>query len=123
MRAYRDGDLWRTRVIKLTETTAGVSFAVRVQPRARQSAVVGEHDSALKIALNAPPLDGRANAALLQFLAEVLGIWRSRISILTGEQSRQKVVRVSGMTAAEAAVRLAHVGAGEPASSTLGARQ
>ena len=93
-------------MIPLTETAAGVSFAVRVQPRARKSAVTGVHDNALKIALNAPPLEGRANAALIELLADLLQVSRSRISILTGEQSRQKVVRVTGMTAAEAAAKL-----------------
>jgi uncharacterized protein (TIGR00251 family) len=93
-------------MISLTETAAGVSFAVKVQPRARKSAVTGVHDNALKIALNAPPLDGRANAALIGLLADLLQVSRSRISILTGEQSRQKVVRVSGMTTAEATLKL-----------------
>jgi hypothetical protein len=93
-------------MIPLTETAAGVSFAVRVQPRARKSAVTGVHDNALKIALNAPPLEGRANAALIELLADLLQVSRSRISILAGDQSRQKVVRVSGMTAAEATVKL-----------------
>ena len=93
-------------MIPLTETATGVSFAVRVQPRARKSAVTGVHDNALKIGLSAPPLEGRANAALIELLADLLQVSRSRISILTGEQSRQKVVRVSGMTAAEAAMKL-----------------
>src|ERR1700737_3559415 len=93
-------------MIPMTETAAGVSFAVRVQPRARKSAVTGVHDNALKIALSPPPLEGRRTAAVIEFLADLLHVSRSRISILTGEQSRQKVVRVSGMTAAEAAVKL-----------------
>jgi uncharacterized protein len=93
-------------MISLSETAAGVSFAVRVQPRARKSTVTGVHDNALKIALSTPPLEGRANAALIELLADLLHVSRSRISILTGDQSRRKVVRVSGMTAAEAAVKL-----------------
>jgi uncharacterized protein (TIGR00251 family) len=93
-------------MIPLTETAVGVSFAVRVQPRARKSAVTGVHDNALKIGLHAPPLEGRANEALIELLADLLQVSRSRVSILTGEQSRLKVVRVSGMTAAEAAVKL-----------------
>jgi len=87
-------------VIALHETPAGVTFSVRVQPRAHKNAVVGELGDALKIALTAPPVDGRANEACIDFLAELLDIPRSSISIVSGQSNRNKVVRVAGCTPA-----------------------
>jgi uncharacterized protein (TIGR00251 family) len=87
-------------VIALHETPAGVTFAVRVQPRARRNLVVGELGDALKIALTSPPVDGRANEACIEFLAELLAIPRSSVSIVSGQSSRNKVIRIAGCTAA-----------------------
>jgi len=87
-------------VIALHETSSGITFAVRVQPRARRKAIVGEFGEALKIALTAPPVDGRANEACVEFLAEVLRLPRSSVTIISGQGSRNKVVRVTGCTAA-----------------------
>jgi len=87
-------------VIALHETSSGITFAVRVQPRARRKAIVGEFGEALKIALTAPPIDGRANEACVEFLAEVLKLPRSSVTIISGQGSRNKVVRVTGCTAA-----------------------
>jgi len=87
-------------VIALHETSSGITFAVRVQPRARRKAIVGEFGEALKIALTAPPIDGRANEACVEFLAEVLKLPRSSVTIISGQGSRSKVVRVTGCTAA-----------------------
>src|SRR5258708_38651322 len=93
-------------MIPLTETAAGVSFAVRVQPRARISAVTGVHDNALKIGLSSPPLEGRANAALIELLADFLHVSRSRISILTGDAPRPNGVTRTGSTASEGLVQV-----------------
>jgi hypothetical protein len=87
-------------VIALHETSSGITFAVRVQPRARRKAIVGEFGEALKISLIAPPVDGRANEACVEFLAEVLKLPRSSVTIISGQGSRNKVVRVTGCTAA-----------------------
>ncbi|PYV54074.1 MAG: YggU family protein [Acidobacteria bacterium] len=87
-------------MIALHETSSGITFAVRVQPRARRKAIVGEFGEALKIALTAPPVDGRANEACVEFLAEVLRLPRSSVTIISGQGSRNKVVRVTGCTAA-----------------------
>ena len=87
-------------MIALHETSSGITFAVRVQPRARRKAIVGEFGEALKIALTAPPIDGRANEACVEFLAEVLKLPRSSVTIISGQGSRNKVVRVTGCTAA-----------------------
>lgn len=85
---------------------AGVRFAVRVQPRASRSEIVGVHGDAMKIRLSAPPVDGAANEALVELIAEVLGVGRRAVRIVSGETSRSKVVEVEGVTAA-AVLRLA----------------
>ena len=83
-----------------------VRFAVRVQPRASRSETVGVHGDAMKVRLSAPPVDGAANAALVELIAEVLGVGRRAVRIVSGESSRSKVVEVEGVTAA-AVLRLA----------------
>ena len=85
-------------MIALHETAAGVTFAIKVQPRARRNAVVGELGGAVKIALTAPPVDGRANQACIEFLAELLSLPRSAIEIVSGQSSRTKVIRVAGIS-------------------------
>jgi uncharacterized protein (TIGR00251 family) len=83
-----------------------VRFAVRVQPRASRSEIVGLHGDAMKIRLSAPPVDGAANEALVELIAGVLGVGRRAVRIVSGESSRSKVVEVEGVTAA-AVLRLA----------------
>jgi len=73
-------------------------LAIHVQPGASHNEIVGEHGNALKIRLAAPPSDGRANAALVAFVAERLGVLRSQVELIGGAASRQKRVRVSGTT-------------------------
>jgi uncharacterized protein len=86
-------------VIAIQETAGGVSFAVKVQPRARRNAVVGELGGALKVALTAPPVDGRANEACVEFLAGIFHVARAALAIISGENSRSKVIRISGISA------------------------
>jgi uncharacterized protein len=93
-------------VIAVHETADGVTFAVKVQPRARRNAIVGELGDALKIALTAPPVDGKANEACVEFFADSLQVSRSSISIVSGQTSRNKVIRVTGITAADVRKRL-----------------
>jgi uncharacterized protein len=83
-----------------------VRFAVRVQPRASRSEIVGVHGDAMKIRLSAPPVDGAANEALVELIADALGVGRRAVRIVSGESSRSKVVEVEGVTAA-AVLRLA----------------
>lgn len=85
-------------MIPLRETAAGVSFAVRVQPRAGRTAIVGVMGDAVKVAVAAPPVEGKANEALVRFFAELLGVGRAAVEILSGESGRNKVVRVSGVS-------------------------
>ena len=80
-------------------------IAIRLQPRARRSEVVGERGDALVVRVTAPPVDGKANAALCALVARAVGVAPSRVQILRGHTGCDKVVRVDG--AEEAAVRAA----------------
>ncbi len=83
----------------LKPVPGGVELAVLVQPRASRTRVVGEHDGLLKIQLAAPPVDGEANAALLEFLAKQLGVPRRSVTLSSGDASRRKRVTVAGVAA------------------------
>jgi uncharacterized protein (TIGR00251 family) len=91
-------------------TGAGVTLAVRVQPGAKKTAIAGVYgvgtDAQLKIAVQAPPVEGRANAAVIAFLAELFGVPRSRVELISGELSRSKVFLLRGVTPAQAEARL-----------------
>jgi len=93
-------------VIPLHETASGITFAVKVQPRARRNAIVRELGDALKIALTALPIDRRANEACVEFFANLLDVPRSSVAITTGQNSRNKVIRVTGLSAEEVRRRL-----------------
>ena len=75
----------------------GFIFAVRVVPRASRNAIAGLHGDELKVQLTAPPVEGAANAALIAYLAERLGVRRSAVTIVGGDKSRRKQVRVEGV--------------------------
>jgi uncharacterized protein (TIGR00251 family) len=78
---------------------------VRLQPRARRNEVVGERGGAVVIRVTAPPVDGKANAALCAFVARAAGVPPSRVTVVRGQTSRDKVVRVEGVD--DAALRAA----------------
>jgi uncharacterized protein len=82
-------------------TSGGVTFAVKVHPRARKNAITGELGNALKLSLTSPPVDGRANEACIEFLANLLKVPRSSVTIASGQTSREKAIRVSGLSAEE----------------------
>lgn len=84
-------------LIKITAKDGGISFSVRVQPRASRSGIVGELDGALKIRLAAPPVDGEANEELIRFLAKLFDVSRQQVSILSGQTSKNKLIRVDGI--------------------------
>jgi len=88
-------------MIPVRDTPLGAVFHVKVQPRGRKNAVTGEVGDALKLALTAPPVEGRANDACIAFLAELLNVPRSSVTIAAGHSSRNKVIRVAGITAAQ----------------------
>jgi hypothetical protein len=81
----------------------GCLLSVRVHPGAKKNAVTGIHAEALKISLTTPPVDGRANEALIAFIAGLLRIPRARIDLVSGANSRTKTVRVTGKSAPEVA--------------------
>ncbi len=72
-------------MIPLYESPAGVTFAVKVHPRARKTAITGELGDALKLALTAPPVEGKANDACIEFLAKLLKVPRSSVTIASGQ--------------------------------------
>jgi uncharacterized protein (TIGR00251 family) len=82
----------------LTPTADGCRLAVQVAPRAAANRLLGPYRGALKVALTAPPVEGAANAALVAFLAEVLDIPRSRITLVTGSTRRGKLLHIAGLT-------------------------
>ena len=84
----------------------GILVTVRVIPRAGRSGVAGTRDGALLVRLNAPPVDGAANAELVEVMADVLAVPKRAVTIVSGERSRTKRVRVTGIDAAQAAGRL-----------------
>ncbi|MBI1765171.1 MAG: DUF167 domain-containing protein [Acidobacteria bacterium] len=84
-------------MVKLTARDNAVTFAVRVQPRASQTVIVGALDGALKLRLAAPPVDGAANAELIRWLAKFFDVPRAAIEILSGTTAKQKLIRVSGV--------------------------
>jgi uncharacterized protein (TIGR00251 family) len=90
----------------LREVPGAVLLEVLVQPRASRTRAVGEHGGRLKIQLAAPPVDGEANRALVEFLAEALGIRKADVAIERGETGRRKTIRVvgAGATAVRAAL-------------------
>lgn len=92
----------------LQETPKGVILKIVLQPRASKIEIVGPHGEPprLKIRISAPPVEGEANDALVQFLKKRLGIPAAQIEIVRGQASRQKDILCSGMTAAEILARL-----------------
>ena len=74
------------------------TVSVRVVPRSSKEGVAGFEGGVLRIRLNAPPVEGKANEALVRFLAKAVGVPRSRITLVKGEKGRNKIVRVDGIT-------------------------
>ena len=92
--------------LRLQQSGEDCLLPVRLHPGARRNAITGEHDGALKIALTAPPVDGKANEALLRYLAEILGVSLSRIELKSGQTSRSKMVLITRIRAEEVAAKL-----------------
>jgi uncharacterized protein (TIGR00251 family) len=90
----------------IASTPAGVVIRVRVVPRAGRSGLAGTRDNALLVRLNAPPVEGAANAELLDVLSEALDVPRRLLTIVSGERSRSKRVLVAGVDAAAVEARL-----------------
>jgi uncharacterized protein (TIGR00251 family) len=87
----------------LSTDTDGVLVAVRVKPRAPAAKVEGERGGRLLVAVTAPPVDGQANDAVCRLLAKTLGVAGGRVSVVSGERARDKLVRIDGLQLAEVA--------------------
>ena len=94
-------------MIPIQDTALGARFAVRVHPRGRKNAITGEVGDSLKVTLTAPPVEGRANLACIEFFADFLQVSRSSVLIVSGQTGRSKVVQVSGLSADQIRERLA----------------
>ena len=82
----------------LNESNGAVTFSVKVVPRASKNQIAGVEGDAIKVRLNAPPVEGKANDTLIAFLADALDVRRAQVEIVTGHTSRRKVVRVRGVS-------------------------
>lgn len=87
--------------MEIREGGGAVTFAVRVAPRASRDAIEGEYQGALKVRLTAPPVEDRANEALVRYLAECLKVPKSAVRIVAGEKSRTKRVEIAGVSRAQ----------------------
>jgi hypothetical protein len=85
----------------IRETAKGVLLPVRAVPRASKNEIQGVHGDALKVRLQAPPVEGKANAALIRFLSDALDIPRAELSIASGETGRNKAVLITGLSKPE----------------------
>ncbi|WP_437674927.1 DUF167 domain-containing protein [Sorangium sp. So ce131] len=93
--------------LAITERAEGVRISVQVRPRSSRSAILGVREGALDVALTSPPVDGAANAELVQLLARALDVRRSDVEIALGASGRSKVVAVRGLKETETRRRLA----------------
>ena len=85
-------------MVEIQERNGAVVFRVRVRPRASKDEVAGEIDGALKVRLQAPAVEGRANEALIEFLAQLLKTPKAAVRILSGDRSRTKRIEIRGVT-------------------------
>lgn len=83
-----------------------LTLSIRVQPRASCNEIVGWKEGTLCVRLTAPPVDGAANRAVVEFMAGQLGLKRHQVTLVAGEKSRDKVLRLDGLTQEEMAARL-----------------
>ncbi len=93
-------------MIAITEHAEGLILPVKAQPGARKAGVQGEQAGALKVAVTAPPEDGRANKALTELLRDALGLKRSQVDLLSGATSRDKRFLIRGVPQAELQARV-----------------
>jgi uncharacterized protein len=81
-----------------TDAVPDADITVRLQPRAKRNAIIDERDGVLRVSVAAAPVDGRANAALCKLIAKRAGVARGRVSLIAGERSREKLLRVEGLS-------------------------
>lgn len=85
----------------IDEVAGGVELSLHIQPRASRTELVGVHGTAIKLRLAAPPVDGEANEELIRFLAKLLGVTKTAVTIRSGETGKRKRVRIDGMDLAK----------------------
>jgi uncharacterized protein (TIGR00251 family) len=83
--------------VSIVATASGVRLTLHVRPGASRTALTGQHGDAIGVCLAAPPVDGKANQLLIEFLAARLGVPRRAVSLVAGMHSRKKIVAVSGI--------------------------
>jgi hypothetical protein len=88
-------------MIPIQQRGDGVTFSLRVHPKARRDRIAGALGDSLKLELTSPPVEGKANEACIRFFAELLKVPRSSVTIAAGAGSRNKVIRVAGVSADE----------------------
>jgi uncharacterized protein (TIGR00251 family) len=93
--------------VKLTEHGGGVTFDVLVQPRASRAKIGPVHDERIKVAVTSPPVDGEANAAVVELFAKALRVSRGVVEVVAGETSRRKTLHIAGVSAAQIEALLA----------------
>ncbi len=86
-------------MIDINELNGGVEFQIRVVPRASKTEIVGELAGAMKVRISSPPVDGAANAELVKLFAKTLGVAKSSVEIVSGQTSKAKRIRITGVTA------------------------
>lgn len=97
-------------MIRVLPHAEGCVLPVRAQPGARREGVIGEWNGALKVAVTAPPRDGRANDALVECVRRALGLRRGQLEVVRGHASRDKAFLIRGLSPAEMQSRLAGLG-------------
>ena len=93
-------DLLFLRVIQYSEKDRGLTFAIRIVPRASRSEIAGEHNGALRIRIAAPPVEGAANRELIRLLAKLFKLPQNAVEIVSGTASKSKIVRITGADSA-----------------------
>jgi len=83
-------------MLKITKTSTGATFRVRVQPGASKNEIVGIQEDVLRLRISAPPVEGKANKVLIGFLAKQLGVKKSEIEIVSGHTSKTKTIQIVG---------------------------
>ncbi len=92
--------------LNIKDCRDGVQFSAIIQPRASRNKIIGLYDNFVKIQLTSPPVDGAANKMCIKFLAKILSVSPSQITIVSGLQGRKKVIRVKGIDSSELVIKL-----------------
>jgi len=95
--------------LAIQEKDGSLTFLIRVVPRAKRNEIVGVEGGVLKVRITAPPVRGKANEALVEFLAQALGVRKRQMEIVRGQRARSKTIRVRGLSEKEARKRLGNL--------------